>query len=247
MAVPKFFPVAIGDVGPHVEGYGRAMARENGALLVYNALPKATRRKWAWWHKRAANKIKRAEGWVEDGKWNKKLYYRLIDDGAFDAKATALVNSYAPPAVPDIGPVVPGSGSILDFDFTHMTTGLGWPAFDTALTGDPGPSLRVIAAEDMVIDTKDSSASPGEAFYATGKSGIRYWYAHLKDDHPLGKRFAKGEVVGDTLPTTVGGGTHLHLAINLVPVTGRHARYGANGDGPNYTHGPYTLRTELLR
>ena len=37
------------------------------------------------------------------------------------------------------------------------------------------------------------------------------------------------------------------LAVNLIPVTGKHARYGANGDGPDYTHGPYTLRRELLR
>ncbi len=151
------------------------------------------------------------------------------------------------PKIPNLGSVVKGGPSILDMDFTHMTTGLGWPAFDTALTGDPGPSMEVFAPEAIVVDTKDSSSSPGEAFYATGASGIRYWFAHLKDDHPLGKRFKKGDKVGDTLPTTVGGGTHLHLAVNLIPVTGRHARYGRDGNGPNYTHGPYTLRRELAR
>jgi hypothetical protein len=151
------------------------------------------------------------------------------------------------PVVPNLGPITPGGASILGFDFTHMTTGLGWPAFDTLLTGDPGPSMVVIAPEAITIDTKDSSSSPGEAFYATGASGLRYWFAHLKDDHPLGKKFAKGAKIGDTLPTTVGGGTHLHLAVNLIPVTGRHARYGRDGNGPNYTHGPYTLRRELER
>jgi len=115
------------------------------------------------------------------------------------------------------------------------------------MTGDPGPSTTILAPERIVVDTKDSSASPGEAFYATGASKIRWWFAHLMDDHPLGTVFQKGAVIGRTLPTSVGGGTHSHIAINLIPVTGRHARYGRDGDGPQYTHGPYTLRTELLR
>lgn len=151
------------------------------------------------------------------------------------------------PTLPALGPLYAGAKNTLDWDFTHMTSGLGWPAFDVALSGDPGPSMAILAPEFMTVDTKDSSASPGEAFYATGRSGIRYWFAHLKNDWPLGTKLSKGVVVGHTLPTSIGGGTHLHLAIDLRPVTGRHARYGRDGDGPNYTHGPYTLRTELLR
>lgn len=151
------------------------------------------------------------------------------------------------PPLPDLGPLYAGAPGTLDLDFTHMTSGLGWPAFDVALTGDPGPSTIIIAPERMTVDTKDSSASPGEAIYTTGASKIRWWFAHLVDDHPLGKVFQKGDVIGKTLPTTVGGGTHLHLAVNIIPVTGRHARYGRDGDGPQYTHGPYTLRTELQR
>lgn len=157
-----------------------------------------------------------------------------------------VIKALVPP-LPNLGPLYAGAPNTLDIDFTHMTSGLGWPAFDVALTGDPGPSIPILAPEFMVVDTKDSSASPGEAFYATGRSGLRYWFAHLKNDWPLGTKLSKGVVVGHTLPTSVGGGTHLHLAIDLRPVTGRHARYGRDGDGPNYTHGPYTLRTELQR
>jgi hypothetical protein len=193
--------------------------------------------------RRARKNLKLADGFNPDGS-----HYRAVLEvlDSLEASATARLPK-PPPKLPDLGPVTKGGKSILDFDFTHMTSGLGWPAFDTAFTGDPGPSLPVYAPEDMKVDTKDSSSSPGEAFYATGKSGLRYWFAHLKDDHPLGKRFKKGQKVGDTVPTSVGGGTHLHLAINLIPVTGRHARWGATGHGPNYTHGPYTLRRELLR
>jgi hypothetical protein len=151
------------------------------------------------------------------------------------------------PKLPNLGVLYAGAKPTLDWDFTHMTSGLGWPAFDVALTGDPGPSTPILAPETMTVDTKDSSASPGEAFYATGLSGIRWWFAHLDRDWPLGTKLSKGVVVGKTLPTTVGGGTHLHLAVNIIPITGRHARYGRDGDGPNYTHGPYTLRTELQR
>lgn len=185
----------------------------------------------------ARRHLKAASGFDPEGGHYKSV---LVDLATLEAM-------HKPPPLPNLGPVTVGGGSILDFDFTHMTTGLGWPAFDTALTGDPGPSVTVIAPERITVDTKDSSSSPGEAFYATGASGIRYWFAHLKDDWPLGKVFAKGSIIGNTLPTTVGGGTHLHLAVNLIPVTGKHARYGANGDGPDYTHGPYTLRRELLR
>lgn len=246
MATPKFYRTEPGDQGPHCEGYGRAMAKANGWWAWFQKL--ATKRTWGWWHKRAVNRIKKQLKLKQDGIYTSKVHGYLVDGGYFDARSIALVNSYnPPPLLPDLGPVTAGGASILDFDFTHMTDGLGWPAFDTALTGDPGPSMRIIAPEDITIDTKDSSANPGEAFYATGKSGIRYWFAHLKDDHPIGKKFKKGDRVGDTLPTTVGGGTHLHLAINLIPVTGKHARYGRDGDGPNYTHGPYTLRRELLR
>lgn len=172
-------------------------------------------------------------------------HYRAVDK--YLNSVEAEMKRRLTPPLPDLGPLYAGAKNTLDWDFTHMTTGLGWPAFDVALTGDPGPSTVVLAPERMTVDTKDSSSSPGEAFYATGRSGIRWWFAHLMDDHPLGKVFQKGDVIGRTLRTTVGGGTHMHVAVNLIPVTGRHARYGRDGDGPNYTHGPYTLRTELSR
>jgi hypothetical protein len=189
--------------------------------------------------KRALRHLRDADGYKPRG-----VHYREVEEALlkFEANGFAQIQK-----IPNLGPMTPGGQSILDFDFTHLTTGLGWPAFDLAFTGDDGRSLPLIAPEAMTVDTKDSSAHPGEAFYATGASGIRYWIAHLKDDWPLGHRFRKGDKIGDTIPTDIGGGTHSHVAINLVPVTGQHARYGANGNGPQYTHGPYTLRRELAR
>lgn len=187
--------------------------------------------------RRARRHLHDADGYRPNG-----VHYREIDK-----VLNALEKDFLPPPLPNLGPLYAGAKNTLDLDFTHLTSGLGWPAFDVALTGDPGPSTPILAPEFMVVDTKDSSSHPGEAFYATGRSGIRYWFGHLKKDWPLGTKLAKGAVIGHTLPTSIGGGTHVHVAINLVPVTGRHARYGRNGDGPNYTHGPYTLRTELQR
>ena len=189
--------------------------------------------------KRARRELHAATGYKPNGG-----HYREVDQ-YLDKVEREMLDRV--PKLPSLGPLYAGAKATLDWDFTHMTSGLGWPAFDAALTGDPGPSTPILAPEFLTVDTKDSSASPGEAFYATGASGIRWWFAHLDRDWPLGTKLAKGVVVGKTLPTTVGGGTHLHLACNIIPITGRHARYGANGDGPNYTHGPYTLRTELLR
>jgi hypothetical protein len=187
--------------------------------------------------RRARQHLKAATGFNPDG----PHYTAVLDELALVEKA------HLAPPLPRLGPLYAGAPATLDLDFTHLTSGLGWPAFDVALTGDPGPSTPILAPETMTVDTKDSSAHPGEAFYATGRSGIRWWFAHLDRDWPLGTVLSKGVVVGKTLKTDVGGGTHLHLAANIIPITGRHARYGRDGDGPQYTHGPYTLRTELSR
>lgn len=189
--------------------------------------------------KRARRELHAATGYKPNGG-----HYREVDKYLNRVEAEMIARI---PTLPNLGPLWVGAPSTLDSDFTHMTSGLGWPAWDTALTGDPGPSKPILAPELLTVDTKDSSAHPGEAFYVTGASGIRWWFAHLDRDWPLGTKLAKGVVIGKTLPTSVGGGTHLHVACNIIPVTGRHARYGANGDGPQYTHGPYTLRTELQR
>lgn len=190
--------------------------------------------------KRARRDLHAASGYEPAGG-----HYRAVDKYLDNVEAE--MKARLKPPLPDLGPVQAGGVSALDIAFTHMTSGLGWPAWDAAFTGDDGKSLPIIAPEFLTVDTKDSSANPGEAFYATGRSGIRWWFAHIKDDWPLGTKLAKGTVIGHTLPTDIGGGTHVHIGINIVPLTGRHARYGRDGDGPNYTRGPYTLRTELQR
>lgn len=155
-----------------------------------------------------------------------------------------LLAATSPPSWADIGSFTKNGPSVLDMSPTHNTDGL--PTFvgiDTAW----GAGTSVYAPEPITIDTKDSSANPGEAFYATGKSRVRYWIAHLDRDHPLGKTFATGAFLGKTVPTTIGGGPHAHIGVNVEAFLGKGKilKYGRNGNGPDYTLGSPTVRAQL--
>jgi hypothetical protein len=146
------------------------------------------------------------------------------------------------PAWADIGPIVKGGPSVLDHDPTHATSGIpGFIAFDTAFAA----GLQLIAPEDMVVDTKLTGASPGEAFYATGS--VRWWIAHHDKRWPLGTKFRKGDPIGRVIPTDVGGGPHAHVALNCEKQLGkgRQLLYGKTGLGPDYSHGSPTIRAQL--
>jgi len=93
MAVP-FYPCKTGTKGPHVEGYGRAMARALEKLPWWKRVP--VKRRWGWWHRHLANELKKGEGWKQDGAYDKKLHALLLDHGAFDAYAEALVRQHHP-------------------------------------------------------------------------------------------------------------------------------------------------------
>lgn len=150
----------------------------------------------------------------------------------------------AKPPWASIGSVTKNGPSLLDMVPTHLTSGL--PLFvgiDTAW----GAGTSVYAPEAITIDTKDSSARPGEAFYATGESGMRYWIAHLDRDHSLGMRFVRGAFLGKTVPTTIGGGPHAHIGLNVEAFLGKGKilDYGRTGRGPDYTLGSPTVRAQL--
>lgn len=248
MATPKFFPVKPGDKGTHVEGYGRAMARHLGKLSWWTAVP--TKRTWGWWHKRAAKAIAAEKGWDERADYYLKLHNLLKSSNSFDARSVVLVNSHVPtpilPAVPDLGPMWVGGNSVLDQKLTHYTSGIPlFPAFDDAFVG--GRSL--IAPEDMIVDTKLTSSNPGMAIYTTGKSGIRYWIAHMDRNHKLGTKFKKGQFIGKVLSHSVGGGSHVHVGMNVEALwgKGKQMKCGSNGNGTvSYTPWHQTVRQQLI-
>lgn len=111
----------------------------------------------------------------------------------------------------DLGPVTQKTGSIGNEYKTHDTSGLeGYPAFDTM--GDSGDD--VIAPEDLIITRTDSHSTPGSGLYATGASGMKYWFGHLNESgRPnVGDHISKGEKVGTMYDQ--GGNTHVHLGID---------------------------------
>ena len=145
--------------------------------------------------KRARQHLHDAEGYDPTGG-----HYKAVDLH-FDRveKETKLRTSPPPAKWRNVGPVQTGGVSLLDMSLTHDTSGIPrFPAVDTAWGG--GGGVTVIAPEDCVVDTKDTSSSPGEAVYLTGASGLRHWVGHLDRDWPLGKKFAKGAIIGKTLP-----------------------------------------------
>jgi len=134
---------------------------------------------------------------------------------AFDQVSIRLMQDAVegPPApkVPALGAVCPGGKPVLNHDCTHATSGIRlYPAFDDAF----GAGRTVIAPEPITI-TRTGSSRPGQACYADGASGVRYWFGHLRSAPPVGRKFAKGAKIGETVPTSVGGGPHVHVGVNV--------------------------------
>lgn len=140
-----------------------------------------------------------------------------------------------PPKVPNLGPIKAGGRSVLQQDCTHITDGLGWPAFDDI--GPPGTS--VIAPEDVLVYDSTSNAQGGDAFYVEGVSGIRYWVAHITTVPAQGRRFKKGEKM-----TTISSQhkvPHVHLGIDARKLlNGKHLRTHYD-----YSHGAPLIGTQL--
>lgn len=128
----------------------------------------------------------------------------------------AIEKDLTPSPVPNLGPVFGGGKSVLEQDLTHPTGGIPlYPAFDDAFR----EGIFILAPEDLVV-TRGSSSRPGDAFYATGKSKIRYWFGHLAVAPAVGKKFRKGEVMGKVGPNDVGGGPHVHVGLNIELLVG---------------------------
>lgn len=148
------------------------------------------------------------------------------------------------PSWENVGPVTKPGASLLDMSLTHATMGIPlFPAVDLAW----GAGVPIYAPEGVVVDTHDTSASPGDAVFLTGVSGLRYWIGHLvQGNYPLGKRFAKGSIIGRTINQS--GTDHGHVGVNAEKFLGRgkQLKYGRTGNGPDYTTGSPRIRTQLL-
>lgn len=152
---------------------------------------------------------------------------RLIDEVQADLSR---------PVVPNLGPIYKGGQSILLHDCTHITSGVGWPAFDDGFQA----GLPVVAPEACVVYDNTSGAAGGEAFYIKGDSGIRYWIGHITTVPKQFKRFAKGAVM--THVSSDHPRPHVHLGIDARAILGHHLEAHTN-----YTHGAPLIGVQLRR
>ena len=186
--------------------------------------------------RRARRHLKAATGFDPEGG-----HYKAVLDTLYLLEADALKQQApAKPPMPNLGPLWRGGKSVLDHDLTHPTGGIPlYPALDDAFVA----GREILAPEAMTV-TRASSSRPGSAFYATGRSGLKYWFGHLSSSPRVGTRFRKGQVVGRVLYHTVGGGPHVHLGINAEAFLGKGRELVHR---TNYTHGAPTVREQLKK
>lgn len=173
------------------------------------------------------------------------LRYARIPEGlphagepAFDSTALALLDTAAADNPFDLGPMYPGGASVLAHDLTHATSGvLLYPAFDDCFSQG-----KTIIAPERIEVTRDSSANPGDACYADGDSGLRYWIGHLTQAPKVGAVIERGDSIGTVAVNTVGGGPHVHVGVNVERLWGSGTQMAHH---TNYTHGAPTIGAQL--
>ncbi len=184
---------------------------------------------------------KTKEGFVSAGQtgghWRRAM--QRLDALEEDLKSKPVqLTATAQSRLPHLGPVWKGGKSILEQDCTHATSGIPhFPAFDDAFIA----GRKIIAPEALEV-TRASSSNPGDAFYAKGRSGLQYWFGHLAKAPSVGTKFRKGETMGTVLDHNVGGGPHVHVAINIERIVepGKELEHHTN-----YTHGAPLIRKQL--
>jgi hypothetical protein len=165
-----------------------------------------------------------------------------VTEWAFDEVSIRLMQQAAsgppPGLVPPLGPVCEGGLPVTSQDCTHRTSGLDlYPAFDDCF----GAGRMVLAPEPLVV-TRTSTSRPGQSVYADGGSGIRWYVCHLSAVPAVGARFAKGQPIGLTIPTTEGGGPHAHIGCNVEKIWGAGRQLLHH---TNYTHGAPKIGVQL--
>lgn len=172
--------------------------------------------------------------WVEEGKpashWSRAML-----------ALNKLEKDLTPVPIPQLGPVWMGGISILRHDLTHLTAGIHlYPAFDDAFV----QGRVIIAPENIEVIAPLTSSNPGEAFYARGRSKIRYWFGHLDRSHAIGATFRKGDAVGRVAANHIGGGPHCHVGVNVELIAGAGKQLLHH---TNYTHGAPTIGVQLRK
>lgn len=170
--------------------------------------------------------------WVAEGK-----------EGGHWAKAMLSLNKLekdlVPVPIPQLGPIWMGGPSVLTHDLTHVTAGIPlYPAFDDAFV----QGRVIIAPENLEVIPPLTSSNPGEAFYARGRSKLKYWFGHLDRSHGIGARFSKGDAIGRVAANNIGGGPHCHCGINAEAILGAGKQFLHHTD---YTHGAPTIGAQL--
>jgi hypothetical protein len=186
-----------------------------------------------------------------EGRWKKILGLRCPAEAphageyALDEYAQRLIRDESIIAVvPDLGAVFSAGQSVLFHDLTHRTSGLApdgtgkyWPAFDDAFrTG------TVIVAPEKIEVYQASSSNPGDACYARGVSKLRWWFGHLVEAPSVGTVIPKGKRIGTVCKNSIGGGPHVHVALNVEEYWGK-GRYLAHHT--NYSHGATPIGKKL--
>lgn len=235
----------VGNRGYDILAHKRAIARGKGHSRWRKLMDQAphVRDKWLNGNEIEVEGLRKQLGLPPQRGFDQDLFDRIWGLGWYLAYEQKLIEQ-AQRKVPSIGPLYAGAVNLIDNAPTHATSGIPlYPAFDTAFTAN----MTIIAPENITVWFKDTSAYPGEAIYAYGDSGLKYWFGHLDRDWPLGVKINRGAVIGRVLPTTIGGGSHLHVGVNAEAFLGpgKQLKWGRDGNGPNYTWGAATIRQQL--
>jgi len=188
-----------------------------------------------------------ATGWVGEVTFN-ALRSIVVPDGlphagemAMDATAAGLVDQayerfHAAAAGIDLGPMESGGKGVRAQDLTHATSGIPlYPAFDDVWYTD-----RDVLAPEALAVTRTGGASHGVAFYADGDSGLRWWFGHLNVAPAVGRRFARGAVIGTVAYDA--RAPHVHVGINVERLWGSGKQMTHRSD---YTHGAPLVGAQL--
>jgi hypothetical protein len=178
-----------------------------------------------------------ASGDIGQATWD--VLWPLLDDyHRWQYRVWKLPVIPKPNPVPALGALYTGGSSVLYHQLTHNTDGIpNYPAYDDGWVY----GRTVLAVEDLVV-TQASSANPGDAFYAQGRSKLKYWYGHLIVAPSVGTSFKKGTSVGRI---DFQRAPHIHLGIDARPLVGHSLLYGRNGNGPDYSYGSPTVGAQL--
>lgn len=196
--------------GIDIEGVGRALARADVgymSLSAFNALPVATRRSYGVGKQAAVNRIRKRTGRVQNRKYDRAVHGWLIDQQAFDAKATNQMILWEPP-ISLCYPIAKGFSSWV-CQGPHETGGLpgNW-AYDFCVPEISSNGAPILAVQDGWVyrlsgkppnqDYPDPNGTYGWSVYIQTRAWLIYYYTHLGERANLiqGQKVRAGDLLG---------------------------------------------------